>query len=173
MSSSRKRNRWDSDEEDAEEDEKKVSVLADKALSGNNKCPEAQIGDQSQRQQVTDAAVTAVAADQTQRDATSSLPLYNPLLHGCRSVYDCYQRLDAIAEGTYGIVWRAKDLKTDEIVALKQMKDVVTKEGFPVIALREVQVLLDLSHECIVSVREVVVGDDLDKVFMVMPVCYV
>jgi len=44
------------------------------------------------------------------------------------------------------------------------------KEGFPVTAMREISVLLDLSHECIVSVREMVVGNDFDKVFMVMEV---
>lgn len=96
---------------------------------------------------------------------------YSPLLQGCRYELDCYERLDVIAEGTYGIVWKAKDKYTQEIVALKQIKDVVTKEGFPLLALREMQALLDLSHDCIVSIREVVVGyKDLDKVFMVFPV---
>lgn len=38
-------------------------------------------------------------------------------------------------------------------------------------ALREIGVLLALSHECIVTVREMVVGDSFDKVFMVMEVC--
>ena len=37
-------------------------------------------------------------------------------------------------------------------------------------ALREIGVLLALSHECIVTVREMVVGDSFDKVFMVMEV---
>ena len=61
---------------------------------------------------------------------------------------------------------------TDEIVALKQIKfdSEMTKEGFPVTALREISVLLSLSHECVVSVREMVVGTSFDKVFMVMEV---
>lgn len=57
------------------------------------------------------------------------------------------------------------------MVALKQIKfdtDLCTKEGFPVSAMREISVLLALSHECIVTVREMVVGKDTDKVFMVM-----
>ena len=61
---------------------------------------------------------------------------------------------------------------TKEIVALKQIKfdsDMV-KEGFPVTALREINVLLSLSHESIVSVKEMVVGSGFDKVFMVMEV---
>lgn len=44
----------------------------------------------------------------------------------------------------------------------------IWKEGFPVSALREINVLLALTHENIVSVHEMVVGDDMDKVFMAM-----
>ncbi|EJK45227.1 hypothetical protein THAOC_36162 [Thalassiosira oceanica] len=96
--------------------------------------------------------------------------LYNPLMRGCRSVYDSYERLTQIDEGTYGVVFKARDLCTDEIVAIKQIKfeDEITKEGFPISALREISVLLSLSHECIVTVREMVVGATHDKVFMVM-----
>ena len=42
------------------------------------------------------------------------------------------------------------------------------KDGFSLGALREIDVLLGLSHECIVTVKEMVVGDAFDKVFMVM-----
>jgi len=42
------------------------------------------------------------------------------------------------------------------------------KEGFPVTALREINVLLSLCHQSIVGVREMVVGSTVDKVFMVM-----
>ena len=97
--------------------------------------------------------------------------LHNPLLDGCRSVYDSYERLSHLDEGTYGVVWKARDLATDEIVALKQIKfddPGLTREGFPISALREIGVLLSLSHECIVTVREMVVGSTPDKVYMVM-----
>ena len=96
---------------------------------------------------------------------------HNPLLQGCRSVYDTYERLARISEGTYGVVWKARDMATNEIVALKQIKfdsDQQKKQGFPVTALREIGVLLALNHECIVTAKEMVVGSDSDKVFMVM-----
>ena len=41
-----------------------------------------------------------------------NLPSYNSLLSGCRSVYDCYERLAHLDEGTYGVVWKARDLGT-------------------------------------------------------------
>ena len=79
-----------------------------------------------------------------------------------------------MSEGTYGIVWKAKNLITREIFALKQIKfedqqQQLKVQGFPVTALREINVLLALSsHENIVSVKEMVVGSGFDKVFMVM-----
>ena len=65
------------------------------------------------------------------------------------------------AEGTSGIVWKARDLNTGSIAALKQIKFDVDekKDDFPLIALREINVLMALSHESIVSVKEIVVGD--------------
>jgi Protein kinase domain. len=37
--------------------------------------------------------------------------------------------LNRIEEGTYGVVYRAKDKRTDEIVALKRLKMEKEKEG--------------------------------------------
>jgi len=85
----------------------------------------------------------------------------------CRSV-DCYEKLHKIDEGTYGVVYKARDKITGDIVALKQVKLINQKEGFPVTALREINVLLSLQHPNIVNVREMVVGNNHDKIFMVM-----
>ena len=111
------------------------------------------------------------AAAATAIEPPPGFRLHNPLLDGCRSVYDSYERLSHLDEGTYGVVWKARDLATDEIVALKQIKfddPELTREGFPISALREIGVLLSLSHECVVTVREMVVGSTPDKVYMVM-----
>ncbi|KAE8654430.1 Kinase superfamily protein isoform 2 [Hibiscus syriacus] len=51
------------------------------------------------------------------------------MLQGCRSV-DEFERLNKIDEGTYGVVYRAKDNKTGEIVALKKVKMEKEREGF-------------------------------------------
>lgn len=47
-----------------------------------------------------------------------------------------------IEEGTYGVVYRARDKRTDEIVALKRLKMEKEKEGFPITSLREINTLL-------------------------------
>lgn len=91
------------------------------------------------------------------------------LLDGCRSVEE-FVRLDRIDEGSYGVVYRARDSSSNEVVALKRVKLTrdVCAEGFPITALRETNVLLALNHEHIVKVHEMVVGAEHDKVFMVM-----
>lgn len=84
-----------------------------------------------------------------------------------RSV-ECYERLNFIDEGTYGVVFRARDIQTGKIYALKQVKLSREKDGFPITSLREITTLLSVSHENVVQLREVVVGSTLDKIYLVM-----
>uniref|UniRef100_A0A5B7C2U0 cyclin-dependent kinase n=1 Tax=Davidia involucrata TaxID=16924 RepID=A0A5B7C2U0_DAVIN len=89
------------------------------------------------------------------------------MLQGCRSVFE-YEKLNKINEGTYGVVYRARDKKTGQFVALKKVKIGVERNGgFPMSSLREINILLSFHHPSIVDVKEVVMGD-LDSVFMVM-----
>ncbi|KAJ2845655.1 hypothetical protein IWW36_004691 [Coemansia brasiliensis] len=101
-----------------------------------------------------------------------SLPthLANNFAHisACRSVDQCYERLNKIEEGTYGIVYRARDLATGEIVALKHLKLEQEKNGFPVTSLREIHTLMLAKHPNIINVREIVVGKPLNSIYMVM-----
>jgi len=95
---------------------------------------------------------------------------YNPLISGCRSV-DCYEPLNFIDQGTFGEVFRAKCLDTGRIYAIKKVKlgpSATAKYGFPITALREASILLTLNHPSIVSVKEIVIGSTVDKVYMVM-----
>jgi serine/threonine protein kinase len=46
----------------------------------------------------------------------------------CRDVAE-FQKLNRIGEGTYGIVYRAHDTKTKEVVALKKIRMESEKEG--------------------------------------------
>ncbi|CAG8609582.1 12555_t:CDS:10, partial [Acaulospora morrowiae] len=93
-----------------------------------------------------------------------------PMITGCRSV-DNYEKLNRIEEGAYGVVFRARDKATGEIVALKKLKLDKEKNGFPITSLREVDILRFLrleKHPNIVNVRELVVGDTLTQIFIVM-----
>ena len=39
-----------------------------------------------------------------------------------KSKIDKYEKLDMIGEGTYGVVYKAKDIETGEIYALKKIR---------------------------------------------------
>ncbi|KAK3860357.1 hypothetical protein Pcinc_033589 [Petrolisthes cinctipes] len=95
------------------------------------------------------------------------LPSYFPAIMGCRSV-DEFECLNRIEEGTYGVVYRAREKATNQIVALKRLKMEKEKEGFPITSLREVNTLMKGQHENIVRVREIVVGSNMDKIYIVM-----
>lgn len=85
----------------------------------------------------------------------------------CRHV-DNFEKLNHIEEGSYGWVSRARETATGEIVALKKLKMDNANDGFPVTGLREIQTLMASRHTNIVALREVVMGDKLDDVFLVM-----
>ncbi|KAF3926200.1 hypothetical protein ABW21_db0207364 [Orbilia brochopaga] len=85
----------------------------------------------------------------------------------CASVDD-YEPLNRIEEGSYGVVSRARHLFTGEIVALKKLKLEKETDGFPITSLREIQTLMAARHPHVVNIREVVVGDQLNQVYIVM-----
>lgn len=154
-----KRDRWNSSGSDEESTKKKKGILARKKKKKD-------------QQSISNYL-------STEQGKVGHADLHSPLLQGCRSVYDTYEQVARVSEGSYGIVWKARDIATNETVALKQIKFHVDEpgctqdirhvsNGFPVTALREISVLLALSHESIVSVREMVIGKGVDKVFMVM-----
>ena len=67
-----------------------------------------------------------------------------------------YQKMEKIGEGTYGIVYKAKDRVTGEIVALKKIRLEAEDEGIPSTAIREISLLKELQHPNIVRLYDVV-----------------
>lgn len=93
-----------------------------------------------------------------------------PTWQPCRSV-ERFHRLNAIEEGSYGYVSRAKQEETGDIVAIKKLKlDPIRDGGFPVTALREIQCLNAAKHRHIVDLREIFTGEGeaKDDVYLVM-----
>ncbi|KAL0415605.1 UNVERIFIED_CONTAM: Cyclin-dependent kinase G-2 [Sesamum latifolium] len=74
-----------------------------------------------------------------------------------------YDYLNVISHGSYGIVYRARDKKTGEIVAMKQELNGLSRS-----TLREIEILMSLPrHPAIVEFKGVVV-DDWNRVFIVI-----
>jgi len=59
-----------------------------------------------------------------------------------------YERVGKLGEGTYGVVYKARNVLTGEIVALKQIRLDQEEEGVPSTAIREVALLKDLHRSC-------------------------
>lgn len=129
--------------------------------------PERSIGDVYE-----EPVIPEVVAAEPEPIAVPAVRVHNSIFDGCRSV-DCYQRINFIDQGTYGMVFKAKCRETGELFALKQIKfgPETSKVGFPITALREINILLALQHPNIVRVKEMVVGSSIDKIYMVMEYC--
>lgn len=67
-----------------------------------------------------------------------------------------YQRQEKVGEGTYGVVYKAKDKITGEIVALKKTRLESEDEGVPSTAIREISLLRDLKHANVVDLKDVI-----------------
>lgn len=72
---------------------------------------------------------------------------------------DKYEKLDVIGEGTYGVVYKARDTDTGEIYALKKIKLESEEEGIPSTAIREIALLKELQHPNIVRLANVLHTD--------------
>ncbi|VDM37640.1 unnamed protein product [Toxocara canis] len=98
-----------------------------------------------------------------------SVPMEKIGFGGCRSVNE-FEKLNRIGEGTYGIVYRAKDSRNEQIVALKKvrMDEKSEEEGISISALREIHLLMTLRHPNVVHLKEIAVGKRLTSIFLVM-----
>ncbi|KAL3185673.1 hypothetical protein MRX96_028581 [Rhipicephalus microplus] len=149
-----------SSDDDSEDDEK---YSEDEKVDGTD----VEMKEVVQKAETVEANTANEASPLSEDGDATQLPPYLPAIQGCRSVEE-FHCLNRIEEGTYGVVYRARDKKTDEIVALKRLKMEKEKEGFPITSLREINTLLKAQHPNIVTVREIVVGSNMDKIYIVM-----
>ncbi|KAL5114605.1 Cyclin-dependent kinase catalytic subunit [Pleosporales sp. CAS-2024a] len=72
-----------------------------------------------------------------------------------------YQKMEKIGEGTYGVVYKAKDLtaKDQRIVALKKIRLEAEDEGVPSTAIREISLLKEMNDPNIVRLLNIVHAD--------------
>lgn len=67
-----------------------------------------------------------------------------------------YQKIEKIGEGAYGIVYKAKNRSSGELVALKKIRLEAEDEGIPSTAIREISILKELEHPNIVRLHDVI-----------------
>ncbi|KAL8277113.1 hypothetical protein RQP46_010441 [Phenoliferia psychrophenolica] len=71
---------------------------------------------------------------------------------------ELYERLVQVGEGTYGKVYKARNVETGGLVALKRIRMEAEKDGFPVTAVREIKLLQSLRHPNVVDLKEMMVS---------------
>ena len=67
-----------------------------------------------------------------------------------------YQKIEKIGEGTYGVVYKARNRMSGELVALKKIRLEAEDEGIPSTAIREISILKELQHPNIVRLHDVI-----------------
>ncbi|XP_012289017.1 cyclin-dependent kinase 2 [Orussus abietinus] len=72
---------------------------------------------------------------------------------------DNFFKIEKIGEGTYGVVYKAKDKLTGKLVALKKIPLETESEGVPSTAIREISLLKELVHPNVVQLLDVVEGE--------------
>ena len=70
-----------------------------------------------------------------------------------------FVKLEKIGEGTYGVVFKGKNKKTGEIVAMKKIRLESEEEGVPSTAIREISLLKELQHPNIVLLQDVIMQE--------------
>lgn len=150
-----------------EEDNESIKGTEDDADSSSNESKDEIKSTPEPSEESFQKEVDISKEEEEVKEPKEELPPYYPAIQGCRSV-DEFERLNKIEEGTYGVVYRAEEKRTGAIVALKRVKMEKEKEGFPITSLREISTLLKAQHPNIVAVKEIVVGSNIDSIFIVM-----
>ena len=82
-----------------------------------------------------------------------------------------YEKLDKIGEGSYGIVYKARDKSDGSLVALKKMTE-DGDEGLPSCALREIAILdFFRNAPSIVQCKDWFIGECNSKIYVAMELC--
>ncbi|KAG1688564.1 Cyclin-dependent kinase 7 [Nymphon striatum] len=69
-----------------------------------------------------------------------------------------YEKIEFLGEGQFATVYKARDLKNENIVAVKKIKlgsQVEAKDGINRTALREIKLLQEIHHENIIGLQDV------------------
>lgn len=75
------------------------------------------------------------------------------------SAMEDFTKIEKIGEGTYGVVYKAKNRKTQQFVAMKKIRLENEDDGVPSTAIREISLLKELQHPNIVCLEDVLMQE--------------
>ncbi|CDO95909.1 unnamed protein product [Kluyveromyces dobzhanskii CBS 2104] len=91
-----------------------------------------------------------------QAQISSAKPL---ALISFQDVKSSFQPLAQVGEGTYGKVYKAENVNTGKLIALKRLRLEQERDGFPITSIREIKLLQQLDHPNISLIKEIIVSD--------------
>lgn len=77
-----------------------------------------------------------------------------------------YEQLQKLGQGTYGVVYKVRDLRDNQLCALKKVRLPDAEGGFPATALREIAVLKALRHPNLVALRRFAFNAEKRKLYL-------
>lgn len=105
-------------------------------------------GPRSMGPKSTDAAVPAKQPETLQQSLISFT-----------NIKSSFQPLAQVGEGTYGKVYKAENVHTGKLIALKRLRLEQERDGFPITSIREIKLLQQLDHANISLINEIIVCD--------------
>lgn len=79
-----------------------------------------------------------------------------------------YRKIEVLGEGTYGVVFKAYDLISNQFVALKKIRmEYEEDEGIPATTLREISSLKSLNHPNIVPLQDLFINHNEKKIYLI------
>ncbi|CAI5439006.1 unnamed protein product [Caenorhabditis angaria] len=73
---------------------------------------------------------------------------------------DDFLKLEKIGEGTYGVVYKGRNKRTNAMVAMKKIRLESEDEGVPSTAVREISLLKELQHPNVVGLEAVIMQEN-------------
>ncbi|KAI8903027.1 kinase-like domain-containing protein, partial [Powellomyces hirtus] len=70
-----------------------------------------------------------------------------------------YDKIEKVGEGTYSVVYKGRNRKNGDIVALKKIRLETEDEGVPSTAIQEILLLKELDHSNIITLKDFVYND--------------
>ncbi|AMD21784.1 HFL072Wp [Eremothecium sinecaudum] len=71
------------------------------------------------------------------------------------SIESSYERITQVGEGTYGKVYKCRNVYTNKLVALKKLRLETERDGFPITSIREIKLLQQCQHENVSTIAEI------------------
>ncbi|KAF1948033.1 kinase-like protein [Clathrospora elynae] len=167
--------RWANEEADKVEEQRRKKDKEDKKRLKLQKQQEAEAAAQAAQEADSRPAKRRRLSNDNEPSTKSTIPEAERKLlrfeaggwSPCRHTSN-FETLNHIEEGSYGWVSRARDITTNQVVALKKVKMDYAQDGFPITALREISILQKARHTNIVRLQEILSGDDPQECVLVM-----